>query len=156
LRPAAAGDVEAIAAIWYAGWRDGHLGHVPEALIAHRTPEQFGARVPGRLSATTVAAADDVVLGFVTVLDDEVEQLYVDASARGTGVADLLLRHGETEIARQYTVAWLAVVGGNARARRFYERNGWRDAGPLAYAAQVDGGRIDVPTRRYEKPVRPR
>jgi hypothetical protein len=40
---------------------------------------------------------------------------------------------------------------GNARARRFYERNGWYDAGDLAYQAQIAGGSITVPCRRYEK-----
>jgi GNAT superfamily N-acetyltransferase len=149
-------DTESIAAVWYAGWRDGHLGHVPEALADHRRPEQFVARVPERLGTTTVATVDGRVVGFVTVHDDEVEQMYVDASARGTGVADVLLRHGETVIADGHAVAWLAVVAGNARARRFYERNGWHDAGTLAYSAQIDGGSTVVPTRRYEKHVRPR
>jgi hypothetical protein len=44
-------------------------------------------------------------------------------------------------------VAWLAVVTGNARARRFYERSGWADDGELDYVA--DG--VAVPCRRYVK-----
>jgi hypothetical protein len=46
-------------------------------------------------------------------------------------------------------VAWLAVVPGNARARRFYERSGWADDGGFDYVA----GEITVPCRRYVKRV---
>ena len=93
------------------------------------------------------------LVGFVTVQDDEVEQLYVDASLRGSGVAPALLRHGEGVIAVRHPRAWLAVAVGNARARRFYARQGWSDAGDLAYAAETAAGSISVPWRRYEKNV---
>jgi hypothetical protein len=33
LRPASAEDVEAVATIWYDGWRDDHLGHVPVRVV---------------------------------------------------------------------------------------------------------------------------
>jgi len=46
------------------------------------------------------------------------------------------------------------VAVGNARARRFYTREGWSDAGDLAYAAETEAGTISVPCRRYEKDVR--
>jgi hypothetical protein len=69
-------------------------------------------------------------------------------------VATPLLRRGEEVVAARFDVAWLAVAEGNARARRFYERSGWRDAGPLAYEAEVTGGTIPVPCRRFEKRVR--
>jgi GNAT superfamily N-acetyltransferase len=91
------------------------------------------------------------VVGFVTVRDDEVEEVFVAAGARGNGTADALLRHAEQVIAARHEVAWLAVVDGNARARRFYERNGWRDVGGFDYAAEIAGGRLPVPSRRYEK-----
>ena len=39
---------------------------------------------------------------------------------------------------------WLAVVAGNARARRFYERSGWTDEGPFAYLADGPDGLITV------------
>jgi len=49
---------------------------------------------------------------------------------------------------------WLAVVEGNARARRFYERNGWTDEGPFDYPVQSADGPIPVPCRRYVKRTR--
>jgi len=149
-------DVEAIAGVWHRSWGDGHLGHVPVELPRHRRLEDLRRQVPVRLGTTTVATVDGVVVGFVVTHRDAVEQLYVDAGARGSGIAARLLTHGETQIAREWVTAWLAVVPGNARARRFYERQGWADAGPYDNPAFTgDGSRILVPTRRYEKRVRP-
>jgi len=154
LRPARPGDAEAIARVWHQGWRDGHLGHVPDALLPHRELDHFRRRVPPRVPTTTVATIANELVGFVTVHEDEVEQVFVSPRARGTGVADVLLWHAEQEIARRFELAWLAVVDGNARARRFYEKSGWRDAGAIEYAAEIEGGTLPVPTRRYEKRVR--
>jgi hypothetical protein len=44
-------------------------------------------------------------------------------------------------------------VAGNGRARRFYERDGWIDQGPIDYPAVSDRGPISVPSRRYVKRV---
>lgn len=146
-------DGDDIAAIWHTGWRDGHLGHVPDAVPPHRTLADFHRRVPAQIPHTTVADTGGRVVGFVTVRDDEVEQVYVTGAARGTGTASALLRYGEQAVATRHDRAWLAVVEGNARARRFYEREGWVDRGPVDYAAATaDGG--TVPCRRYEKGLR--
>src|SRR5258705_4349358 len=115
LRPARAEDAEVVATIWYDGWRDGHLGHVSQALIAARTPESFQTRAVQRVGDTVVAIAgtNDEVAGFVMVVDDEVEQVYVSADHRGTGVAGLLLTGAERLVADvRHQRAWLAVVAG--------------------------------------------
>jgi ribosomal protein S18 acetylase RimI-like enzyme len=153
LRAARVSDAAAIAEIWQRGWLDGHLGHVPEEIRAHRRPADFRRRVSSRLDQTVVATIGRRLVGFVTVRADEIEQIYVAAPARGTGVADALLRHGERRIAARSGLAWLVVVAGNERARRFYLRNGWRDAGRLDYAAETADATMSVPCRRYEKPV---
>ena len=119
--------------------------------MPHRRLEDFRERVPSRVAQTTVATVASRVVGFVTVHDDEVEQLYVAADARGGGAAAALMQHAERLIAARFDVAWLAVVAGNARARRFYERSGWSDARGFDYAAQIPGGTMLVPSRRYEK-----
>jgi GNAT superfamily N-acetyltransferase len=154
VRPAAAGDADAVAAIWYDGWRDGHLGNVPDELVAFRTEESFGTRAAQRIADTTVALVGDEVAGFVMVVGDEVEQVYVSRDHRGSGVAGTLLTEAERQVkAAGHQEAWLAVATGNARARRFYERSGWTDGGPFDYPAAVEGGTVPVPCHRYVKSV---
>ena len=152
LRPARAGDVPEVAGIWLHGWRDGHLGNVPDALVEARTPESFRTRATQRVGDTVVAVVDGAVAGFVMVVGDEVEQVYVSADHRGHGVAGVLLTEAERLVAAGgHGRAWLAVVPGNTRARRFYERSGWIDEGAFEHGAPHDGGTIPVPCRRYVK-----
>jgi GNAT superfamily N-acetyltransferase len=152
IRTATPADAQAVADIWHAGWPDGHRGHVPDELVAVRTETSFRRRAAERVADTVVAEVGGVVVGFTMVVDDEVEQVYVAATHRGSGVADALLADAEDRIrAAGHSRAWLAVVAGNARARRFYERRGWVDDGPLVYPAEGPDGPIDVPAHRYVK-----
>ena len=152
LRPAVPADGPAVAAIWQAGWRDGHLGLVPDELLDVRTEVSFRTRAAHRVGDTTVAVVAGRIAGFVMVVADEVEQVYVSALHRGSGVADDLLREAERQIKDAgHSTAWLAVVAGNAKARRFYERCGWSDGGAFEYAAAGDGSPIFVPAHRYVK-----
>jgi GNAT superfamily N-acetyltransferase len=124
---------------------------VPPQLVAYRTYEQFLSRAWTRLDAAWVAEQAGEITGFVVIKSDEIEQLYVDRPARGSGVASVLLRQGEAEIrAAGYQRAWLAVVAGNRRARAFYARLGWRDTGAMTYMAETEAGPFAVPTHRYE------
>lgn len=152
LRLAVPSDVDAIAALWESGWRDVHLGRVPAVLAEHRDFRSFRRQATDRLTTTKLAIADGEPAGFVMTHVDEIDQLYVDTRFQGTGIATRLLRAGESRIAVDHARAWLAVVDGNARARRFYSRNGWRDTGPFIHQAwTIDGSPIGVPVRRYEK-----
>ena len=154
LRAASAGDADVVARIWEAGWRDGHLGNVPEALVAIRTPESFRTRAAERVDDTTVAVVGGEVAGFVMVVADEVEQVYVNGAHRGSGIADVLLDEAERRVRENgHERAWLAVAPGNARARSFYEKRGWQDEGGFDYQATTAQGTIAVPCRRYTKPV---
>jgi GNAT superfamily N-acetyltransferase len=154
LRPAVADDAPAVARIWHAGWPDGHLGHVPDELVAARTEESFHLRAAERVADTTVATVGNDVAGFVMVVGDEVEQVYVSSEHRGTGIAGLLLSEAERQVrVAGHKQAWLAVVAGNARARRFYERSGWIDEGAFDYQAGGADQPITVPCHRYVKTV---
>jgi GNAT superfamily N-acetyltransferase len=152
LRPATADDAGSVAQIWHDGWRDGHLGNVPDGLVALRTPESFCERAAKRVDDTVVAVVDGAVAGFIMIADDEVEQVYVSAAHRGAGVAAALLAEAERLVgASGHSQAWLAVVPGNARARRFYERSGWRDEGAFDYPASTANGTLPVACHRYVK-----
>jgi putative acetyltransferase len=155
IRPADDGDMAAVAELWHEGWHDAHAGHVPDGLTAARTLAAFHERTPSRVADTTVAVSDDgELLGFVMVVDDEVEQVFVGRSARGSGLAPLLLAEAERQVAAAgHVSAWLAVVTGNARARAFYEKQGWSDAGDLPYEVTAGGERFVSPCRRYVKSV---
>jgi GNAT superfamily N-acetyltransferase len=152
LRPARDEDASPIAEIWHDGWWDAHGGRVSDDLVAARTRESFESRAPHRVGDAVVATVSDAVAGFVIVVDDEVEQIYVAREHRGTGVAAALLAETERLVKRNgHDRAWLAVVAGNSRARRFYERNGWSDEGLIDYPAATATGPILVPARRYAK-----
>jgi ribosomal protein S18 acetylase RimI-like enzyme len=158
LRFAVPVDAEAIARIWHIGWQEAHLGNVPEVLRTARTPGSFVERAVDRAAnadgeaKTVVAEVDGAVAGFIMVLDDEVEQVYVDAAFRGGAVAPALLAEAERLVAAGgHETAWLAVVAGNARARHYYERHGWTDDGPFDHIAPGD---IVVPAHKYVKAVR--
>lgn len=152
IRRAGEADVEAMAGIWRLGWSDGHAGHVPVELEQARLSGCWTDEVRARLARSWVACDGDRVVGFVTVAADEVEEVYVERSARGSGVAARLLRHGEGLVRENgFPVAWLAVVAGNDRARRFYEREGWHDTGAVDYQASTGNGTIGVTVRRYAR-----
>ncbi|WP_433204149.1 N-acetyltransferase family protein [Nocardia sp. CA-107356] len=152
LRPARPDDAESIAAIWYEGWRDAHLGNVPEELIAVRPHKSFEPRATQRIADTTVAIIDNEVAGFVMVLDDEIDQVYLSRRHRGTGAATPLLTAAEQRIhTNGHARAWLAVVPGNTRARAFYTRNGWIDEGLFTHQAPGPDGPVPVPAHRYVK-----
>jgi GNAT superfamily N-acetyltransferase len=154
VRRAEPSDAAAVAEIWRSGWPDGHLGNVPDKLVAVRTPEDFDRRTAEGIGRTTVAVEGDDVAGFVMVSDDEVEQVYVSGAHRGSGVAGVLLTEAERQVrAAGHDQAWLAVVAGNGRARRFYERSGWVDDGTFDYPAPHEDGPISVPCHRYVKRV---
>jgi putative acetyltransferase len=154
LRPAGDADVGAIASIWHDAWHDAHDAHVPAGLVDDRPLLYFTGRAPDLIARSTIAEDASGIVGFVTVSDDELDLLFVAVRARGSGVAGALLTDGERQIAARFDTAWLEVVTGNARARAFYARQGWRDTGPADHMVDTSGGRVLVASHHYEKWLR--
>jgi GNAT superfamily N-acetyltransferase len=75
--------------------------------------------------------------------------LFVRRSHWGTGLARDLHAAAVAEAARRsYTTLRLATPAGQARARRFYEREGWTVSRP-----EIDTG-LGIPLVEYRRPVR--
>lgn len=55
----------------------------------------------------------------------ELHVIYVHPSWWGTPAAQRLIEYAHEQLARRFRSAVLTVLASNARARRFYERNGW-------------------------------
>lgn len=153
LRKARPHEAPKLAALWRAAWLDGHTGHVPDELMQARGPEHFSVHAEMYVGSTTVATNGDEFLGLVVLDEDtgEVVQLAVDRAARGFGVGGALLRCAEQRLSGRHRTAYLVVVPGNIRARRFYEFHGWRDEGPMTYSAPSATGPVEVPVHRYTR-----
>ena len=159
VRPAVVDDADAIASVQVRAWQVAYRGHMPdEYLDAMSIPDrQAGWRAGIAEGATDRAVIviedpqDGHVCGFSVVGDPRNEgpnapgegELYAinlepEAWGRGLGVP---LIDGAIDAlrARGATSAYLWVVEGNARARRFYEREGWTADGGVK--ADDFGGR---------------
>lgn len=155
VRNASEVDIEPLAALWFQGWHDAHAGSFPAEVAAHRTLDVFRARLRARLPSVRVTGDVGEPTGLCIVKGDELDQLYVAATARGTGVAATLVLDAERAIrANGADTAWLKCAIGNDRAARFYEKCGWRRAGVVVSPLESTIGEILCEVWRYEKDLR--
>ena len=127
-------------------WQYGYRGLLPDSYLDSLKPEERAARYDfdssdPRRPATLVAVARGAVCGFATTAPardtgamecGELAGLYVDPDHWGRGIGAALLAAVEHRLTVQgFSRALLWVLEGNARAERFYLRQGW----------QADGGR---------------
>ena len=145
-------EVEQLARIWHDCWHEAHAHLMPASLTSARTLQNFIERLPALLEDMRVAGPIGDPVGFCVLRGDELYQLYVDQSARGTGVARALVSDAEERLAsRGFTTGWLACAIGNTRAARFYEKCGWHLARNVVIQLQVPSGSVGVEVWRYEK-----
>ncbi len=145
VRMARAGDVPALAALAAESYRFGFAGILDEAQFATRDQVHFQQRFATEWPFVALAEdGDGRCRGFVEVRDGTLDMLFVSPDAAGTGCAVALLRHGEAMGAVR-----LECFAANARARRFYEREGWR----LATHHERDFAGQAMRFVRYERPV---
>ena len=152
VRPAEAFELDALALVWFDAWNDAHAAIVPAELTKRRTLPRFRERLAEMLDDVRVVGAPGRPVGFCITRDDELYQLFVASSARGTGVAAALMTDAETRLAaRGVATAWLACAIGNDRAGRFYEKNGWVQVGSFVDRLETPEGAILLEVWRYEK-----
>ena len=155
VRDAQEQEVEALAQIWYDGWKDAHAEILPAELKRIRTRESFTERMRAALASVRVAGPPFAPVGFHMLKDDELYQLYVSAQARGSGVASALIADAEARLVEAgFETGWLACAIGNDRAARFYEKSGWRRVGNMINRLETPNGVFDLETWRYEKRVK--
>ena len=147
-------EIDHLARLWHEAWNDAHGALAPAGLVKARTPESFRERLAAAQPDTRVVGPVGQPLGFCMIKDDELYQLFVARSARGSGLAAALLADGEARLAaRGITTAWLACAVGNDRAARFYEKTGWRIARTTVNRLETQDGVFEVNIWRYEKRV---
>lgn len=157
IRNANESELDALARLWYEGWQDAHVKIVPAALARVRTLESFRERLAARLAHIRVAGPEGAPTGFYINENDELYQIYVAASARGTGLANALIEESEARhAAAGVKVAWLVCSVGNDRAAHFYEKVGWHRVGTVPYPCETSEGPFTLDVWRYEKRLRQR
>ena len=110
------------------------LGHIfpPEAYPYPRDAvhERWIAAVRDRKARTLIAVSGEESLGAACVTKGWLQGLYVVPGRWGTGLAHALHDRALEEVrALGSRSCRLWVLEDNARARRFYERRGWRENG---------------------------
>jgi ribosomal protein S18 acetylase RimI-like enzyme len=152
LRAALREEIDALALLWYEGWRDAHEAILPEEFRKDRTLESFRKRLQADLEQVRVVGAPNAPVGFCIVKHDELYQLYVSRTSRGTGVAAALVVDAEERLSRKRVKrAWLACAIGNERAARFYEKCGWQLLGTMISQLDTSNGIYPLEVWRYEK-----
>jgi GNAT superfamily N-acetyltransferase len=147
VRTAEPGEVDRLAQLWFDGWQDAHLELLPVALRRFRTLESFRERLHAALPDVRVVGPVGEPAGFSIVQGDELYQLYVSASARGTGLAAALIADAESRIAQSgIATAWLACAIG---------KHGWRRIGTIVSHLDTPDGMFPLEVWRYEKHLSP-
>jgi len=148
-------EIDQLARIWYDAWHESHAALVPAELTRLRTLESFAQRLLAALPDIRVAGPRGSPMGFCVVKGDELYQLFVSRSARGSGAAAALTADAEARLSKSgVKTAWLACAIGNERAARFYEKSGWRRAGTMINQLETPNGLFPLEVWRYEKSLR--
>lgn len=152
IRDAGIAEVPQLAKLWYDGWQDAHARILPAQLAQVRTLLNFEERPLAGRANVWVVGTTLAPIGFYWLRGAELYQLYVSATARGSGVATLLLADAEARLRRnEVSTAWLGCAIGNHRAARFYEKCGWMCMGVKNELLEIPGGIFPLDEWRYEK-----
>lgn len=157
IRRATVADAPALARVHVAAWRSAYVGIMPDAYLADLDEARFArgwvSNLEDRVATTLVALGNDGRIdGFASVgaarekvpgVTGQLWALNLHPVAIGTGLAMPLHRAALDRLASDgHHSVYLWVARSNARARRFYEREGWwADGG--AQVAEFGGEPLD-------------
>lgn len=106
----------------------------PELMMAYRAPMQ-NPLYAGRLKIKVMRDDNNALIGFVAWYMKSADVgflnfLDVNPEYRGKGYAEILLRHGMDQMIKSGAKKLeMVTYTHNARARKFYNRMGWREKG---------------------------
>ena len=144
IRPARAGDGEALARVHERGWTLSHAAYADPSWVVDRPladrVAQWEGFAHGEGAPMWVAEEDGVVLGVIVAGDSrdadappgtgEVYAVYVDPGRHGEGIGSALMSHAlEALRSAGHTRASLWTFGVSEQSTGFYERHGWRRDG---------------------------
>ena len=148
VRPATIEDAEAMARVH---WLSSNTAYGREDPFERRLASYLDGVFALPEVRPFLAEENGEVLGVATVGDADLYALYVHPDRWGSGVAQALIERAEAALAETCDEARLTVLSTNARARRFYERNGWQFAERLT---ELHFGGEPTDVCRYRKRVR--
>ena len=141
IRPATIDDARQIAEVHVGSWRHAYRGMLPDAVLDRRSADDregtWRAAFADETTGALVAEDDGRIVGFTSFGPSrdgdasertaEILTIYVEPSTMGRGIGRELLAAASASLRdRGFERATLWVLEANERARRFYEREGWR------------------------------
>jgi GNAT superfamily N-acetyltransferase len=163
VRPAVPEDAYDVARVHVRSWQSAYRGLIAQEYLDSLEPEAWASRYTFgrmgiRLPSTLVAVDGSTICGLATTglcrdIDlsnfGELMAIYVDPAYMRTGVGRLLITAARERLrAVGVMEALLWVLDGNVRARRFYERDGWRFDGTRRTRTY---GNVPVEEVRYRR-----
>lgn len=144
IRPCTARDLDPVMEIWEEASRRGHP-FLTESFIAAEREMVRDIHLPA--AETWVFEEDGRVLGFLSLVENEVGALFVDPGSHRRGVGRALMDHAKG----RHTTLELDVFEENVSARAFYVRCGFVGIGVRPHA---ETGRPMLRMRYEAGPVR--
>jgi GNAT superfamily N-acetyltransferase len=167
-RKANAADASQIAATHVRSWQAVYRGFMPDEFldrldVAERAESWRNAIASSSADVLVIDDAGGRLAGFCSLIRSrdpdasattgEIAALYVDPERCRVGLGTMLLRDALTLAPeRGFATLTLWVLEGNAGARQFYERHGFRPDGSMKTESRWGGG-FSVREVRYGMPV---
>lgn len=145
IRPAVPGDAEKCADIHIRSWEFAYGDFIPKHVLAERAarrPSQWERLLNECQDIHYVAVYNDKIIGIITIdppRDEDLSEdfyelsgLYLDPTYIGKGLGKLTMDWIKNEISqRGHKHISLWVLANNARAKRFYEKSGFKADGSV-------------------------